>query len=82
MPVWHASISIIHNSRPLPVERWAPKQWDKARRRLLGLLAGVGSLDDYWSTLPATYHLRRRLKDSEMAMIDPTWMALPAIDRG
>jgi hypothetical protein len=64
-----------------------PDQWDrkvlaKARGRALSLLAGVGIGQDHWTRGDGAIHLRRRLSDAEIERLDPTWLALPAIDAG
>lgn len=68
--------------RTLTLAEWTPKHRRKAERRCSELLAGVGAGADHWSVTESAVHLRRPLSETEIATLDPRWLALPAIDPG
>jgi hypothetical protein len=79
--VWHVSIAVIDpHLGVLPTERVSKPD----RKRALGcaehLLRGVGRSPNHPLVLPLAFHLRRLLAPSELRLLDPAWLAIPARD--
>lgn len=78
--MWHVSIARMSNSGPVSLDRWGGGTFRDALRRALHALGevGTGQTVDYRGRI--AFHVRRSLSDSEMATLDPAWLALPAQD--
>lgn len=80
--MWHASVALLENGRPVPTT-----SMDRKSRRLAGDLAlrlinGVGIGRTIEGTVQIAHHARRVLSPDELRRIDQDWLALPPIDRG
>ena len=78
--MWHASIAVHGDDGPIPYERWGIKAREVCKREVVALLAGVGVGDLRRDRGYAVIHARRKLNDAELAMLDPDWCAIPAVD--
>lgn len=77
--MWHVSLADAALTSPAS---WPAKRRALADRVALDLLAGRGEGDDIWTVGASVLHLRRRLSASEIDLLPPGWMAIPAIDMG
>jgi len=80
--VWHASVTALGGQGPILISALAPKTCRRAQRLAIDLLAGVGMGEDKRDRFHFGFHLRRRLAPAELAMLDPVWCAIPALDLG
>jgi hypothetical protein len=60
--------------------RWGEGVWREARRRLRLALEGVGDGAAIELLASVCLHARRALTESEIAMLSPAWLAIPARD--
>jgi len=77
--VWHASIAAHGSSGPIPWSRCNLKTRDLLRRTVIGLLAGVGTGETRRDRSDVVLHARRRLNNGELALLSPSWCAIPAV---
>ncbi|HSR79139.1 MAG TPA: hypothetical protein VLN57_21375 [Xanthobacteraceae bacterium] len=83
--MWHASIALRGHGGMLspflhPFERWRFKEREILKREVIALLSGVGVGVIRRDRGEDVLHARRRLSAAELAMLDPAWCALPAVD--
>ena len=53
----------------------------KAKKRLASMLRDVGTGDARTKSLEFSLHLKRKLSAAEILLLQPEWLALPAIDK-
>jgi len=78
--VWHASISVWSDLAQVPWERCGLKTRGVVRDTVFGLIAGVGAGNTRRDRSSVVLHARRRMSDAEIALLDPAWCAIPAVD--
>lgn len=79
--MWHASIGVrIGRSHALPVEAWPLAVELRVWKYAQLLLRDVGAGPEYRKRGTIVVHLRRSLSATEIAALDPAWLAIPAID--
>lgn len=80
--MWHVSIaSLRKNSAPVLVSNWGHGTFLAAGRLAKDYLRGVGEGETLLFHKPGfvALHVRRALSDSEMKMLSPEWLAIPAV---
>lgn len=82
MPVWHASVALFDNERPVPTERMSKKDRKLAADLARRLLDGVGIGRDIEGAVTLAHHCRRQLSPDELRRIDQEWLAKPPVDSG
>ena len=81
--MWHVSIAWVRNGKlPRSVESWPAREKTAALELAKDLLNGVGEGKIDYKDGPTAVHLRKRLHASEIAMLSPEWLAIPAVDPG
>lgn len=80
--MWHASIVVLRRGRPVPYTHLSLGQRRLARSVARSLLSGVGVEPSREDVRTNGFHLRRALSESEIAALDPAWVAIPAVDMG
>jgi hypothetical protein len=83
--VWHASIALQARGNVIwptliPFARWRLQERACIRDVVIGLISGVGHGDTRRDRSEHVLHARRKLSPAEIAMLDPAWCELPAID--
>lgn len=81
--MWHASIALLEDGffgpgLPKPIAGVKHLSFAKAFAR--DLLFGVGMKPDRIDLGQLVVHLRRALSDYEIGLLDPEWVAIPAVD--
>jgi hypothetical protein len=66
--------------RATPVADWSAGTLARAHAVCQRLLAGVGTGETRIDAEGRALHHRRSLSDKEIAMLNPNWLALPAVD--
>lgn len=74
--MWHASIAVHDASGQVPWSRCGLKARSIVRGTVLDLLSGVGTGDTRRDRSDVVLHARRRLSDSEVALLSPSWCAI------
>lgn len=82
VPVWHVSVSVASiDGLVIPTAELRPKWTRRAQQLCYELLDGVGQAPDRRDRLAIAYHLRRRVTERELRLIErlsPGWCAIPA----
>lgn len=83
--MWHASIALQGRGgalwpTPIPYAAWRLKEREALKHEVIAMLSGVGAGNTRRDRGEAVLHARRRLSPAELALLDPVWCALPAVD--
>jgi len=79
VPVWHLSVSAWNQRQQLPRVEWSEELTRRARKLCRKLLREVGAAE-FWKAGEMCEHYRKLMTSEEIRMLDPKWLALPAID--
>ena len=80
MPVWHVSVSVRQNGWTLQRSEWSDELARRAKKLCRKLLREVGRDQEFWKPGQICEHYRKLLTADEIQLLDPKWLALPAID--
>lgn len=80
--MWHASVALRGPAGPVPTLDVGRKDRRLAQEIARRLVEGVGEGEIIEHTKGVAFHARRRLTDTELAKLDPAWLAIPAVDMG
>jgi hypothetical protein len=81
--VWEASASIGSGGQPYPMRQIGPRLGAVLVAKVHELLADAGDHDaGYWHRDSVSLHFRCPLTAGEISMLDPGWLAAPAVHTG
>jgi len=78
--VWNASIAVWRECVKVPWGKCGLQARHAVREAVIELLCGVGKGNTRRDRSDVVFHARRRMSDAEIALLDPAWCAIPAVD--
>lgn len=80
--MWHASVAVLGAHAPTATAFLRASEIRRARLLAASLLEGVGAGETFVHVKEIAIHVRRSLSPTEIAQLDPSWLAIPAVDMG
>ena len=77
--MWHVSVSLLLGGFPSYREGWSRPSVKECRKLCRKLLRNVGG-EEFWKSGEICEHYRKLMVTKEIELLDPKWLALPAID--